>query len=588
MHILRNFLILFFIVPICVFSFEYEVKVSGLKDKSTIDAISKVSNLISLQDRPPKTINALRFRANNDKTVMLKLLHSLGYYDAEIKIDLDEIKEKVTVYIYFSLGVRYVIKNITLYDSEQKKPLEVCNITPQKLNLPLNSFVITQNVDEAQNNIITILSTCGYPLASIVNREVKIDLSEKNASIEWYVNKGPLSKFGKTIITGLKGINQKYIDSKLKWRYNEKFNSEKVFETQKKLLKTNLFSSVAIVHDEKVDQNNLLKMNIKVIEATHKYLSAGVSYATVDGFGGSVGWGNRNFRSMGELLEIQLNVAQRLYLGEATYKISDFRVQDQDYVAQIDAQRENIPVVYLAFDYSLINRIDRKYSNRFETSYGITAEYDDVTHSANNGKFLLLSMPIFLKFSTSSNLLNPTDGYTLIYRATPFKNFIHSEKWFFKQSLIWNLYMPMESSKIIVFAVRMQFGSIIGPNVFEIPLNKLFLGGSDDDLRGYKYRTVGPLDDNFNPIGGRSAIYFSFEPRIRITKSIGIVPFTDLGVVSLNQLPQIHEKWYKSVGIGIRYFSFFGPLRLDVGFPLDRRRQIDSSYKIYASIGQTF
>lgn len=588
MRILKKIIIFFFIVPVFIFGFEYEVKIYGLKDKDVLDTINKVSELISLKTNPPKTINSLRFRANNDKEKMIKVLYSFGYYDAKIKLDMEEIKEKVTVYVYISPGVRFLIKDVVINDSKEKKLLKVCNITPEKLNLPLNSPLITQNVNDAENTILVILSTCGYPLARIENKEVKIDISEKKGTIYWCIDKGPFCRYGKTNISGLKGVDPNYILKKLKWRYNQVYNSETVFETQKKLLKTNLFSSVAILHGDSVDVNNHVKMYIDVIEATHKYYSFGASYATVDGFGGSVAWGNRNFRSVGELLALQSYVAQKMFFNEILYKIPDFKIEDQDYYLQLQAIREEIPVVYLAFQYILSNRIDRKYSDRFQTSYGVIAEYDDITHSGNNGKFALLSLPVYLRYTTTTDLLNPQQGYTLIYRAAPFKNFIHSEKFFFKELLTWNLYMPLDRAKIFILAIRMQFGSIIGPSVFKIPLTKLFLGGSEEDLRGYKYKTVSPLDRHFNPIGGRSCIYFSIEPRIRVTNSIGIVPFTDLGVVSLKQFPQIHEKWLKSVGIGVRYFSFFGPLRVDIGFPLNRRRQIDSNFKLYASIGQTF
>ncbi|OGN65857.1 MAG: hypothetical protein A2888_03385 [Chlamydiae bacterium RIFCSPLOWO2_01_FULL_28_7] len=114
------------------------------------------------------------------------------------------------------------------------------------------------------------------------------------------------------------------------------------------------------------------------------------------------------------------------------------------------------------------------------------------------------------------------------------------------------------------------------------------MGGSDDDLRGYKYRTVSPLNNNNQPLGGRSCVYFSFEPRVRVTRTLGFVPFMDIGNVSNNKIPDFHEKWLKSFGIGFRYFSFFGPLRLDIAFPLNKRKNIDEDYRIYANIGQTF
>lgn len=589
MSILRKILIFFCAAPFFIFSIDYEVKFFGLQDATAYEAINDISSLVSLKDHSPKTINALRFRANNDKINMIRVLHSFGYYDVEIKIDIQEIKEKATVYIYIYPNIRYLINDVKIYlDTQEEKQLDIKAITPSRLNLPLNSPLIAENVLRGENLLLILLSMHGYPLAKIEKRDIKIDLTKKTGSVKWVVNIGPLCKFGKTKISGVKGIEQSFFDNKPQWAYNQKYNSEKVVLTQQKLLNTNLFSSVAIVNDEKTDEKNHLDMNIKVVEAAHKYVTAGASYATIDGFGFSLGWGNRNFRSIGELLALEANVAQRMYLGQITFKKPDFRICGQDYVLSLQAERQNIPVVYLAFTYSLTNRIDTRFSKRLETSCGITAEYDEITHSANNGRYALLSLPVFLKFTTANNLLNPTKGYTFIYRAAPYKNFIYSSKAFFKQTLTCNFYMPIEQSKTLVLALRMQFGSIIGPDVHSIPLTKLFLGGSDDDLRGYKYRTVSPLSDTYDPIGGRSAIYFSFEPRIRISKQLGIVPFTDLGVVSFKKFPQIHEKWFKSIGIGLRYFSFFGPLRADIGFPLDRRSQIDPRYKIYLSIGQTF
>ena len=147
--------------------------------------------------------------------------------------------------------------------------------------------------------------------------------------------------------------------------------------------------------------------------------------------------------------------------------------------------------------------------------------------------------------------------------------------------------MNIVKSEKIVFAWRAVLGSLIGAPLADIPMTKLFFGGSDDDLRGYKYRTVSPTNNKGDPKGGRSAIYLSFEPRLRITQTIGVVPFTDWGVVTTKQYPTPFGKWYKSAGIGFRYYTFFGPMRLDIAFPLNQRK-IDHWFRFYASIGQTF
>ena len=130
--------------------------------------------------------------------------------------------------------------------------------------------------------------------------------------------------------------------------------------------------------------------------------------------------------------------------------------------------------------------------------------------------------------------------------------------------------------------------SMISTNLDAVPVPKRVLGGSDQDLRGYKYHSVSPLHHHHRPIGGRSGIFYTFETRFRVSSTIGLVPFFDLGSVYLTPLPKLKEKWYKSVGLGLRYFTFLGPLRLDVAFPLDRRKHIDPQYRILFSIGQTF
>ncbi|MFA6502563.1 MAG: BamA/TamA family outer membrane protein, partial [Parachlamydiales bacterium] len=585
----KKYLFLLFLIPIYAFSLEYSVVFFGIGDKNTLDAIEKVSNLIILQKRPPKTSNALRYRANSDIAEIKKILHSLGYYDAEVKVDLEETEKLIKVNVFITPGTRYTIKEINLYsDCIEKKKLEIANVTLNDLDLRVSDPVVTENIISNQDKLLFLLSSNGYPLSKIEKLETKIDLSEKTAYLDFCVQTGPFSKFGNIKISGLKDIDQSVIFKKIKWNKNQTYDVRKIIETQRALLKTNLFSSVAILNDQTVDKDDQLGINIKLAEALHKYFSPAISYATVDGFGASIAWGNRNFRSRGELLALEAEVAQRIFFGIATYKITDFLKTDQNYVLRLAAQREKIPYVYLAFTYSMINRIDRLISKNLLVSLGFKVEYDEITHSGNNGDFLLLGVPFYLKYSNANNLLNPTKGNTFIYYASPYQNVINEADFFFKQTFTYNIYLPFGKSEIFVLAVRTQLGNMIGSSVFNMPLTKLFLGGSDDDLRGYKYRTVSPLNEKREPIGGKSAIYVSIEPRFKITKTIGLVPFTDLGIVSLKQFPAFEEKWFKSVGIGVRYYSFFGPIRLDVGFPLDRRKNIDPRYKIYVNIGQTF
>ncbi len=78
----------------------------------------------------------------------------------------------------------------------------------------------------------------------------------------------------------------------------------------------------------------------------------------------------------------------------------------------------------------------------------------------------------------------------------------------------------------------------------------------------------------------------SLEARIAVTDTIGIVPFLDVGTVSADTTPDFSDI-RMGAGIGLRYATPFGPIRLDFAVPLDRYPG-GSSYGIYAGIGQSF
>jgi len=91
-----------------------------------------------------------------------------------------------------------------------------------------------------------------------------------------------------------------------------------------------------------------------------------------------------------------------------------------------------------------------------------------------------------------------------------------------------------------------------------------------------------------HPIGGRSIVELSFELRTRITETIGVVAFLDGGAAFESQFPDFSEDLLWGAGVGLRYFTPIGPVRLDVGFPLNRRPGIDDAVQVYVSVGQAF
>ena len=144
-------------------------------------------------------------------------------------------------------------------------------------------------------------------------------------------------------------------------------------------------------------------------------------------------------------------------------------------------------------------------------------------------------------------------------------------------------YFPFGRS--IVLAGRMRAGSIAGTGRDDLAPSRRYYGGGGGSVRGYGFQRLGPLDPQGNPIGGRSINEVAVEARYRFG-NFGIVPFFDAGNAYESVLPKGSDLRY-GAGIGGRFYTNFGPLRVDVATPLNPRKG-DGKVALYISIGQAF
>ena len=592
----------FALLPALGFALAYDVNFVGLEDKAALKALKDASDLISLQSRPPASINALRYRMQSDLPNLIKVLKAYAYYDATVTTKIENRRDTVQVYLYIHPGPQYTLGPYEIYHKDCKElglDIPMCGlIAGQDLGLKVGHPALSVDLINTELSLLRSLAKCGYPLASVNKRRVEVDMAEKVVNAAVCVEEGPLSKFGPVTLFGLKEIHPRYLERRFAWKEGDVYNADLVEETQRRILKSDLFSSVLVSHGEELDALGELPMKIRLTEAKHRSINTSIFYATEDGPGASAGWTHRNIRGMGEIFSAYGEWSLLFWIGSFGYAKPDFLRLDQTYRVWGDISREDI-YPYLAYTYRAAQRIERKIDEKISASLGLKFEYIDVSKSASDGRYALVGLPIFFKYNATDSPLDPTKNFSIVYQCTPYQSLIHGDEQFVKQRLTGCLYIPVAKSNWCVLAFRAQVGSIAGTKRENVPLPKLFLGGSLDELRGYKYKTVSPLKktkpDRNEPLGGRSAIFLTAETRFRVTETIGIVPFFDIGTVTEEIYPQVNAEWYKSVGIGVRYFAFFGPLRFDLATPLDRRLKyghkntyLDPILQFYASVGQTF
>ncbi|HEX6603447.1 MAG TPA: BamA/TamA family outer membrane protein, partial [Sphingomicrobium sp.] len=201
--------------------------------------------------------------------------------------------------------------------------------------------------------------------------------------------------------------------------------------------------------------------------------------------------------------------------------------------------------------------------------------------------FLIAAAPLSLGYDGSDSLLDPTSGFRLSGRFSPEISAHGGSFAYARVQIDATAYRPV--SDRVVAAGRIRLGTILGASSFDIAPSRRFYSGGGGSVRGYGYQRLGPKDVDGDPIGGRGLAEFALEARIRLKQfggNFGIVPFFDGGSLTTEALPDFKD-WRFAVGLGVRYYSSFGPLRLDVGVPLNRQKG-DGPVAVTVSLGQAF
>jgi translocation and assembly module TamA len=221
-------------------------------------------------------------------------------------------------------------------------------------------------------------------------------------------------------------------------------------------------------------------------------------------------------------------------------------------------------------------------------SGGLSYEASQIEQSGTTAYYQLFGVPLSATLNEANNDLEPTRGYKFVLNLTPYADLEHGNALFTIAKLVGTTYLDVSGDGRSVIAGRAAFGSIPGGTNAGVPPDKLFYAGGGGSIRGFTYQSAGPRDAFNNPVGGASLVEASLEFRQRIGESFGAVVFVDAGGAYSETLPNFAEMTPRvGTGVGVRYYTSFGPARLDVGFPLNKRAG-DAPFGIYVSIGQAF
>ncbi|NGX58506.1 MAG: Translocation and assembly module TamA [Chlamydiae bacterium] len=567
----------------------YVIKYEGIDNDKVLEIMRSVSQLETLKAHPPATLTALSRRAEADIPNLVQALQTYAHYKPKITFSINTEQSPVVVTMIIETGKVYPFKSFEIF-SERNELIQ--EISLQDLGIVLGEPAYPKNILNAESFLVNYLSWKGYPIAHIVKREIIADVKEKTISVELTVDPGPEVVFGRTTIKGLSSVHPALICRKIDWFEGMPYNPSLIDHTQQCIEDSGLFASVIITIGDELDESGELPVVIDLIESKHRTVGIGASYTTQLGPGFTAEWELRNMRGLGEKLAFLADVWSIRQRGVMLYRQPDFRVIGQDILWIGEYEYEKTEAFTESF-FSLTNLVERRVNDQTAVSAGLQFKQLDSTKSNNDGTFSLIKVPLYLRWNTANNLMDPTYGQSLYIKLVPTVRVLNRSFMYYIQTLVGTFYYSFDKCEQWTLATKVNLGTIFGAKDRTIPPPERFYAGNEHTLRGYRYMTVSPLGPDGKPIGGRSLMVYSAELRSRIGNKFGWVAFYEVGNVYQSIVPDFDHKQLQSVGFGIRYHTPVGPLRADVAVPLNRRRRpdgsfLDKAYELYFSIGQAF
>lgn len=566
----------------------YTVRFIGVDDRDTLCLLESASQLAALQETPPSTLTGLRRRAEADINNILQALQSQAFYTAHADFTINSQTTPAEVTMTIDPGPVYPLVDFQIH---LVHPDDVCAVNDliqlHHLDITLNEPAYPEKILAAEEAALERLNKKGFPFAQIEKRDVVVDQKEVTVRVTLTINTGPLAVFGLVNILGQEDVQTPFFRKKLAWCPGEVYHPKRIAKTQEALEASGLFRSVLITPAEQLDEEGTLPITIEVVEAKQRSIGLGLNYMTQFGPGVRAEWQHRNFNGQGQRFSINADIWAKMQQVTVRQVTPDFCLPEQNLIWLAEYGQEKTKGFSESFA-SFSGLIERQLNKRTLISYGGMYKALRSERSDNNGTFNLLKAPLQLRWSNANNLLDPSKGMSFLVKTTPTLEVSNPRFSYCINTFTGMWYNSLRDDDSLVLANKLMLGSIFGTSRFEIPPPERFYAGSDNSIRGYHFLTVSPLNKHNDPIGGRSMAILSTELRYRISEDFGSVVFYDIGNVYSNSLPELSHKQLQALGVGVRYYTPIGPLRLDVAFPLNRRQGLDSPCQVYFSIGQSF
>ena len=584
----------------------YDVKIAPTGDTGIDGALHDSSTLISLQKSAPVGPFALVTRAEGDRDRLQTALHSFGYYDGHATIRVDDralddpglpdalaakpAGSTAAITVIVDRGPLFHLRNVVVTGP-------VSDADRAKLGISGGEPAIASQVLAAQGNLLDAMRSSGHPLAKVSDPDAVESPGDHVIDVTFHADPGPRVDIGAITVDGLKATNQSYVRERLLIHSGQQYDPGAIEKARQDLAAAGIFGSVSASIPDRLAPNGTIPLTFAVTERPRHAVSFNVGYSTDTGPIAGATFTYRNVFGNAETLTLGAAITQAEvgalikrpgYNLNVTFTQPDWQRRDQTLTWNAGYLDENLYAYSRRAALAGVT-LSRKLTDQITGSVGVSGVQERVEQELVFTNYELAQLPIGLTYDSTGpdGLFNPTHGIKAKLTITPTEPFGGNSSFFTLVQATGSTYVNLSSTEgRSVIAVRGTLGSAVGATTFQIPPDQRFYAGGSGTIRGYAYQAAGPQFRDYRPTGGSSLTAGTIEYRQRFGESFGAAAFVDAGQVGRSSAP-FNGTLFEGVGVGARYYTSLGPIRLDVAVPLEKRRK-DQILQAYIGLGQAF
>ncbi|MCR6671683.1 autotransporter assembly complex family protein [Devosia ginsengisoli] len=568
-------------------------------------AVRNASALVADQNEPASGAAGLLAKARGDYRRIVAALYNEGYYGGTASIRVGGVEaanlapdvnlpDPVDVAIVVDPGPQFRFNSVNIVNQAlpTSDPYDYVE-QPAHAGFGVGEIAKSSVILKAEQLALEAWRQQGYAKAVIVTRDVVADHATTTVDVTITVNPGPKAAFGAVTVSGTETLDPEFVRRQTGLTEGEEYDPDELALAQKRLDRLEVFRAARLEAGDAVGADGLLPYNLIVQELPGRRFGVGATYSTIDGLGLEAFHLWRNLFGQAERLRLDARVASIAYPIDTaefdyffggTFTKPGVFTPDTDLVAAVSAER----TIYPTFtETSASGRVGLSHilSDQITIEGGAQFELNRFDDDFGTRDFKTAGLYAGATLDFRDDSVDPTEGWYGQVNLEPFYELNYGNAGA-RLTVEGRTYFGFGEDDPFVLAGRLKAGALLGPDLAEIPPDKLFFAGGGGSVRGYGFKSIGVDDGSGVITGGRYLLEASLEARMKVTQDIGVVGFVDGGYVAADVFPALTDLRV-GAGVGVRYYTGLGPIRADFAIPLNKRPG-DPDYALYVGIGQAF